>query len=62
MKYFLMVFLLAAIFIVGTGCEQTKSVQKPQDVDKPVTDAAEEEAEAPLLLDDEPLLLLDDMM
>jgi hypothetical protein len=59
MKYFLLVFLLTATFIVGTGCEQAKSVQGPQAGDEPVTEVAEEE-EAPLLLDDEPLLLLDD--
>jgi len=59
MKYFLLFFLLTAICIVGTGCEQTKIVQEPKVVDEPVTDVAEE-IEAPLLLDDEPLLLLDD--
>ena len=59
MKYFLLVSLLIAIFIVGIGCEQTKSVQQPQVVDEPVAEVAEQ-AEAPLLLDDEPLLLLDD--
>ena len=59
MKYFLLVSLLTAIFVVGTGCEQTKSVQQQQDVNKSVAEVAEE-TEAPLLLDNEPLLLLDD--
>jgi len=59
MKYFLLVSLLTAIFIVGTGCERTKSVQESQVVDEPVAEVAKEE-EASLLLDDEPLLLLDD--
>jgi len=36
MKYFLFVFLLTAICIVGIGCEQAKSVQGPQAGDEPV--------------------------
>ena len=59
MKYYLLVFLLIAICIVGISCEQVKSVQKPQAGDEPVAEVAKE-AESPLLLDDEPLLLLDD--
>ena len=58
MKYYLLVFLLIAIFVVGIGCDQTKSVQRQQTGDVSVAEVAEEEA--PLLLDDEPLLLLDD--
>ena len=59
MKYYLPVFMLAAICIVGVGCEQAKSVQKLQADGEPAVKPAEE-SEAPLLLDDEPLLLLDD--
>jgi len=59
MKYYLPLFMLAAICIVGIGCEQTKSVQKPQASGESAVKPAEE-SEAPLLLDDEPLLLLDD--
>lgn len=59
MKYYLPVFMLAAICIVGVGCEQAKSVQKPQADGEPAVKPVEE-SEAPLLLDDEPLLLLDD--
>jgi len=56
MKYYLLVFV--AVYIVVTGCEQTKSVQEPQAGNKSVAEVAGEET--PLLLDDEPLLLLDD--
>ena len=59
MKYYLRVFMLAAICIVGIGCEHAESVQKPQAGGKRAVKPAEE-IEAPLLLDDEPLLLLDD--
>ena len=59
MKYYLLVFLLIAIFIVGIGCEQAKSVQGPQTSDESAAEVTKEE-ESPLLLDDEPLLLLDD--
>jgi len=59
MKYYLPVFVLAAICIVGVGCEQSEIVQKPQAGGESVVKPAVE-SEAPLLLDDEPLLLLDD--
>ena len=59
MKYYLPVFMFVAICIVGIGCEQAESVQKPQAGGKPAVKPAEE-IETPLLLDDEPLLLLDD--
>ena len=59
MKYYLPVFVLAAICIVGVGCEQAKSVQKAQAGGESVVKPTGE-SEAPLLLDDEPLLLLDD--
>jgi len=59
MKYYLPVFVLAAICIVGVGCEQSEIVQKPQAGGEIVVKPAGE-SEAPLLLDDEPLLLLDD--
>lgn len=59
MKYYLPVFMLVAICIVGVGCEQEGCVQKPQTNCKPAVKPAEE-TEALLLLDDEPLLLLDD--
>jgi len=59
MKLYIPVFILAAICIIGAGCEQPESVQKPQAGGEPAMKPAEE-SEAPLLLDDEPLLLLDD--
>ena len=59
MKYYLPVFILAAICIVGVGCEQPESVEKSHTNSKTVAKPAEE-SQAPLLLDDEPLLLLDD--
>ncbi|HUT44778.1 MAG TPA: multiheme c-type cytochrome [Sedimentisphaerales bacterium] len=59
MKFYLPVFMLVAICIVGVGCEQVESVQKPQAGGKPAVKPTEE-TEEPLLLDDEPLLLLDD--
>ena len=59
MKYYLQVFMLVAICIVGVGCEQAESVQKPQAGGESAVKPAEK-SEAPLLLDDEPLLLLDD--
>jgi hypothetical protein len=59
MKYYLRVFVLVAIGIVGIGCEQAECVQKPQTNCKGTAKPAEE-IESPLLLDDEPLLLLDD--
>ena len=59
MKYYIPVFVLAAICIVGAGCEQAESVHKPQAGGEPAVKPAGE-IEAPLLLDDEPLLLLDD--
>jgi len=59
MKYYLPVFILAAICIVGVGCEQSEIVQKPQAGGESAVKPAGE-SEAPLLLDDEPLLLLDD--
>ena len=59
MKYYIAVFILAAICIVGAGCEQPESVHKPQAGSEPAVKPAEE-SEAPLLLDDKPLLLLDD--
>ena len=59
MIYYLRVFFLVAICIVGIGCEQAESVQKLQAGGKPAVNTSEE-IEASLLLDDEPLLLLDD--
>jgi hypothetical protein len=59
MKLYIPVFILAAICIIGAGCEQSESVHKPQAGSKPTAKSAEEN-EAPLLLDDEPLLLLDE--
>ena len=59
MKYYLPVFMLSAICIVGIGCEQVEIVQKPQASGETTVKPAGE-SEAPLLLDDEPLLLLDD--
>ena len=59
MKYYLRVFVLVAICVVGIGCGQAECVQKSQTNCKPVVKPAEQ-IEAPLLLDDEPLLLLDD--
>ena len=74
MKYFFLILILAAMAVVGMGCEQVKSAQKEQTGPEPAADrqivAALEtvtddellllDDEPPLLLDDEPLLLLDD--
>ncbi|HUU18792.1 MAG TPA: hypothetical protein VMW72_16700 [Sedimentisphaerales bacterium] len=66
MKYYFLTFILAAVAVAGTGCEQVKSAQKEKTNQKPAADpvtAAAPEAvtgNEPLLLDDEPLLLLDD--
>jgi len=61
MRYFLLVFILVAASIVGIGCEQTESPQKPRTgaENRPSPGPATDD-EPPLLLDDEPLLLLDD--
>jgi len=73
MKYYFLTFILTAVAVAGTGCEQVKSTQKeqinPEPAVGPETVAAPEAEthdepllldDEPLLLDDEPLLLLDD--
>ena len=66
MKYYLLTFILAAVVVTGTGCEQVKSSQKEQKNPEPaagwqITSAPETVTDdEPLLLEDEPLLLLDD--
>ncbi|MHC4170696.1 MAG: multiheme c-type cytochrome [Planctomycetota bacterium] len=61
MKYCLLAFALVVVAVIGACCEQPESVQKPQVSSGPEKELAKEnETEAPLLLDDEPLLLLDD--
>ncbi len=61
MKYCLSIVLLVAICVVGTGCERPESVQESQVNSEPEKELAKESnADAPLLLADEPLLLLDD--
>jgi hypothetical protein len=62
MKFYLFVFVLAAACVLEIGCEQGKSVEKPQTSNEPAVELVEEEkVEAPLLLlDEEPLLLLED--
>ena len=57
MKYHLLIFIAACVLV--TGCGQEKSVQKPEaDGGLKTTPAVEDKG--PLLLEDEPLLLLDD--
>jgi hypothetical protein len=61
MKYCLFVFVLAAACAIGACCEQAESIRQPQTSDEPAAELAmEKKVEAPLLLDDEPLLLLGD--
>jgi hypothetical protein len=68
MKHYLLVFVLAAACVFGIGCGQGEKAEKPQTSNKPVAEVAEQQEaeapllleEAPLLLEDEPLLLLDD--
>jgi len=52
--------ILAAACVVNVGCEQTVSLQKPQTNDKQKSGQEPATDNQPLLLDDEPLLLLDD--
>jgi hypothetical protein len=65
MKYYVLTFILAAVTVSGTGCEQVNSAQKEQAKPKPaagseVVTNPEPTTDEPLLPDDEPLLLLDD--
>ena len=61
MKYCLLFFALVAICIVAACCEQPQVAQKPQiNSERERYLAKETGNEAPLLLEDEPLLLLDD--
>ena len=61
MRYYLLLFVLAAAVAVLSGCEQQEALQTSQANTE--SDAVPEQAtpeEPPLLLDDEPLLLLED--
>lgn len=66
MKYYVLAFVLSAVTVSGTGCEQVNSAQKEQTKPKPtassevMADPEPTTDEEPLLLDDEQLLLLDD--
>ena len=61
MKYCLLAFVVAVVVVIGACCEQPQSVQKPQVSSEPEKELTKEtEQDAPLLLEDEPLLLLDD--
>ncbi|MHC4751591.1 MAG: hypothetical protein ACYTFW_17175, partial [Planctomycetota bacterium] len=61
MRYFLLIFILVVVSVVGIGCEQTKSLQKPQtSAEHESSPQAVTEDEPLLLLDDEPLLLLEE--
>ncbi|MHC4120430.1 MAG: multiheme c-type cytochrome [Planctomycetota bacterium] len=67
MKFYLLVFVLAAAGVLGAGCGQGEKAAEPNTSNEPVaelTDATTEQKteEEPLLLldDEEPLLLLDD--
>jgi hypothetical protein len=53
MKYFLLMFVLAAAIVAGTGCEQMEAKQKP-DTNTESTSSQKS------ITDEEPLLLLDD--
>jgi len=57
MKYFFLTFILVAVTVAGTSCDQVDSAQTPHTNLEP---AAITDNEPLLLLDDEPLLLLDD--
>ena len=61
MRHCLFISMLLLACLVGIGCEQQETLQKPKASTDPV--AGQERAtkdEPPLLLDDEPPLLLDD--
>jgi len=61
MRYCLLTSILTAALVLGVGCEQAESLQKPQANAEPKTGIeSAADNKAPLLLDDEPLLLLDD--
>lgn len=61
MKYYLILFVLAAMFIVGCCCERSANIKEQQVNSESEEQVVKEvEEESPLLLDDEPLLLLDD--
>lgn len=61
MKYCLLALALAVVAVIGAGCEQPESVQEPPAGSEPEKEIAKEDKqETPLLLDDEPLLLLED--
>ena len=60
MRYCLLMFILVAVWIIGIGCEQTESLQKPQASAERKSYRETATDDEPLLLDDEPLLLLDD--
>ena len=53
MKYCLLMFVLAAVVVVGTGCEQMEAQQKPDT-------NTESHSSQKTITDEEPLLLLDD--
>ena len=61
MRYYLLVFILAAALVVVAGCKQTESIKKPQTSTEHESSPEPAADDEPLLLlDDEPLLLLDD--
>jgi len=62
MRYSVLVFLLAAVVLFDSGCEQAGNLQKANPNSEPQANTkAAADREAPLLLEeDEPLLLLDD--
>jgi len=61
MRYCFFIFVLAAIVILPSGCEQVETKQKTQTNTKLTTGPEPAADKEPLLLlDDEPLLLLDD--
>jgi hypothetical protein len=61
MKCCLLVFTLVAISVVAACCDSPQVIEKPQINSEPQKDYAKvTNNESPLLLEDEPLLLLDD--
>ena len=61
MRYCLLLLIVAAIVVLPTGCEQTDARQEPQTNTKSATARQSTADDKPLLLEDEPLLLLDDL-